>query len=158
MNVAPLSKIKKELELYYPSVLQQLLVRLMKYKKENKELINYLIYMADDEPQFLKEIKLEMDAEFAEIKKSHWFAAKKRIQKTVRTNSKYIRFSADERTETEIRLYFCKKMRELPQTLLKQRVIAAIFIRQLDYLRKSISQLHEDLQYDYNAELEKIMK
>ena len=49
-------------------------------------------------------------------------------------------------------------MRELPQTLLKQRVIAAIFIRQLDYLRKSISQLHEDLQYDYNAELEKIMK
>jgi hypothetical protein len=99
-----------------------------------------------------------MDAEFAEIKKSHWFAAKKRIQKTVRTNSKYIRFSADERTETEIRLYFCKKMRELPQTLLKQRVIAAIFIRQLDYLRKSISQLHEDLQYDYNAELEKIMK
>ena len=98
MNVAPLSKIKKELELYHPSVLQQLLVRLMKYKKENKELINYLIYMADDEPQFLKEIKLEMDAEFAEIKKSHWFAAKKRIQKTVRTNSKYIRFSADERT------------------------------------------------------------
>jgi hypothetical protein len=156
MKIASLNEIKKELETLHPSVLLKICVQLVKYKKENKELINYLLFESDNEETYINTIKQGIDEEFDIIKKSNLYIAKKQIRKSLRNTNKFIKYSGDKRTEVELRIYFCLKLRKLPSSYLKQAAIAAILVRQVTLTRKAIDTLHEDLQFDYGEELKKV--
>ena len=66
-----------------------------------------------------------------------------------------IRYSGQKRTEVELLLYFCLKFKkEAPFRY--NLAIKNILIRQLERVRKSITTLHEDLQFDYSEELKKL--
>jgi len=70
MEAAPLSLIKHELKTRKPEDLYELCLRLARFKKENKELLTYLLLEAEDEDAFIRMIKSEMDQEFEDINKS----------------------------------------------------------------------------------------
>ena len=57
MKAASLSELKKELSSRPPQELLELCLRLTKFKKENKELLTYLLYEASNEPAFVKSVK-----------------------------------------------------------------------------------------------------
>jgi hypothetical protein len=156
METASVSIIKKELKTLPPDVLQELVVRLAKYKKENKELLSYLLFENQNEQAYIRSVKEEMDEQFTRLNRISLYLAKKTLRKVLRTMNKYIRFSGSKETEIELRLYFCEKMRAMGYRLKNNRVLFNMYQRQVQLIRTAHSKLHEDLQYDYEEAVEKL--
>lgn len=156
METASLGIIKKELKTLPPDVLQQLLVCLAKHKKENKELLSYLLFETQNEQAFIKSVKEEMDEQYSRLNRVSIYLAKKTLRKVLRTMNKYIRFSDSKETEIELRLYFCEKMRNMGYRLKNNRVLFNMYQRQVQLIQNAYSKLHEDLQYDYEEAVKKL--
>lgn len=156
METASLSEIKKELKTLSPQQLQEICIRLAKYKKENKELLNYMLFESVNEQAFIQNVKEEIDEQFTHLNRTSLFLAKKTLRKVLRTTNKYIRFSGSKETEIELRLYFCEKMRNMGYRLKNNRVLFNMYQRQVQLIRTVWSNLHEDLQYDYEEAVKKL--
>jgi len=81
MQSASLSEIKKELQTIHPAQLVELCTKLAKYKKDNKEFLNYLLFQTHDEAQFLENVKVEMTELFEDMNTSNLYFAKKPFEK-----------------------------------------------------------------------------
>lgn len=154
METASLHEIKKELQALPPAKLIELCTRLAKYKKENKELLDYLLFRAHDETEFIRQVKAEMDMQFAEMNKSHVYLAKKTIRKVLRTVNKYVRYSGAVQTAVELRMYFCSSLKASGIPIRRHTVLTNLYEQQLKKINQAIDTMHEDLQYDYRRELE----
>lgn len=150
MKAATVVQIKKELQQKNPDELLELCLRLAKFKKENKELLTYLLFEADHEPGFIDAVQTEMDEAFTAINTNSYFYIKKSVRKVLRTVKKYIRYSGNKETEVVLLLYFCKKLKMLRPTINKNNTLLNLYERQLLFIEKKLALLHEDLQYDYN--------
>jgi len=156
METASLSEIKKELKAISPEQLQELCLRLAKYKKENKELLNYLLFEAIDEQSFIQNVKTEIDEQFKQLNRSSFYLAKKTLRKVLKTTDKYIKFSGSKETEIELLIYFCQKMKKSGLSMRSSRVILNMYERRVERINKVYSMLHEDLQYDYEEAVENL--
>jgi hypothetical protein len=156
MKSATINEIKKELKTRDPGEVMELCARLMRYKKENKELLTYILFESNDESAFIDGIKEEMDEHFKEMNISNLYLAKKSIRKVLRAINKYIRFSGNPETETDVRIYFCYKIRSLKIDFAKSGALFNLYQMQLKKIGIAIAKMHEDLQYDYKRELEKL--
>ena len=156
METASVSHIRKELKNLPPEELQELVLRLSKFKKENKELLSYLLFEAYDENEYIRQVKEEIDEQFFNLNRSSMYLAKKTLRKVLRTTNKYIRFSGKKETEVELLIYFCKKMKSTRLNYRHNRVVFNMYINQVKRINKAISALHEDIQYDYKEELENL--
>jgi hypothetical protein len=77
MKVASVQEIKQELnELNKPELLA-LCLRLTKYKKDNKELLNFLLFNAHDIDAYINTVNEEIEEMFTEVNSSHVYFAKK---------------------------------------------------------------------------------
>jgi hypothetical protein len=157
MKTASVKELKTELKLKSQSDLVELCLRLSKFKKENKELLTYLLYEADNEELYIKEIKLEVKELFNEINTSSYYFIKKSVRKILRNIKKYIRYSKKKETEVELLLYFCSELKNMKPTIVNNTVLTNTFERQIALIRKIVKNLHEDLQYDYSIEIEKLL-
>jgi hypothetical protein len=156
METASLSEIKKELKELSPQQLQDIIARLARFKKENKELLHYLLFEAVDEQVFIQNVKEEIDEQFRHLNRSTGYLAKKTVRKTLQTTNKYIRFSGSKETEMELLLYFCAKMKKLGLPSGSGRTISNLYQRQVQRIQKVWSSLHEDLQYDYREAIDNL--
>lgn len=154
MEIASISHIKKELNNLPSEEIQEIVLRLAKYKKENKELLSYLLFDAWNETEYIRQVKEEIDLEFKSLNRSSFYLAKKTIRKVLRTTKKHIRFSGKKETEIELLLYFCKKLKQSKLNYKSSRVVFNLYLNQVKRIQKVISMLHEDLQYDFREELE----
>lgn len=156
MKAASVKDLKKELQQRSPAELVALCLRLSKFKKENKELLSYLLFDADDEDAFIRRIEAEMTEQFAGINTKSRLFIKKGISKILRSVKMTIRYSGKKETEVELLLYFCAQMKALPAYIRRITELQNLYDRQIDRIRKVIAMLHEDLQYDYTMELERL--
>ena len=156
MKAASVVELKKKLNDLPPKVLKELCLRLVKYKKENKELLTYLLFSADDEEGYVKEIKEEIDEAFTEINSANLYWAKKSIRKILRLAAKYIKYSGNKQTEVAVLLHFCRKMLDSGIKFRSSTTLLNLYERQIVKINKALSTLHEDLQYDYAAELQAV--
>jgi hypothetical protein len=156
MKAASVSNIKKELKHRSPEELLEICLRLSKFKKENKELLTYLLYEIDNEAAYIESIKAEIDQQFSEINKSSYYFIKKSVRKILRNIKKHSRYSTKKETEVELLIYFCSVLKDMTPSIKRDQTLYNIYLRQIDVIKKIISTLHEDLQYDYNLELENL--
>lgn len=156
MKTASLSELKNELNSLKPPEIMALCMRLAKYKKENKELLTYLLFEAGDELEYIESIKKEIDQGFEGMNRSNLYFAKKNIRKTLRIANKYIKYSGSKQTEVEILIYFCTKLKNSGISIKASIVLSNLYQRQIQRIKKALSTLHEDLQYDYNEALDSI--
>ena len=156
METATLSEIKNELKTLPPIQLQELCLRLAKYKKENKELLNYLLFEAVNEQTFIQNVKNEIDEQFKQLNRHSFYLAKKTLRKVLKTTDKYIKFSGSKESEIELLIYFCQKMKNSGLSLRSSRVILNMYQRRVERVRKVLSILHEDLQFDYEEAIENL--
>lgn len=154
MKAATVSQLKKELSYRSPEELLELCLRLSKFKKENKELLSYLLFESLDEEEYIQNIKDEIDIDFKAINTKNFFYVKKSVRKILRNIKKYSRYSLKKETEAELLLYFCSKLKALRPSIKNNTTLTNLYHRQLTAVKKLISTLHEDLQYDYEEELE----
>lgn len=156
MKSASVHELKQELLQLKSPRLTELCLRLARFKKENKELLTYLLFEAQDEAGFIRGICREIDEDFAAINLSHLYFAKKSLRKIVRTINKYTRYSGNRQTEVELRLYFCKKLIESGIPISQNAVIENLFRSQVKKIHSGMDQLHEDIRYDYRRDLAQI--
>ena len=78
MKAASINEIKKELIELDSKAVQDLCMRLAKYKKENKELLTYLLFEAHDEAAFNNDVKTEMD-ELFQVSRPEMFITSKKV-------------------------------------------------------------------------------
>lgn len=156
MKAATIHEIKQELVTIKPAALSELCLRLAKFKKENKELLTYLLFEAHNETGYVKSVKHEIGGLFADMNQSHLYFAKKTLRKIIRIINKYCRYSSSKQTEVELRLYFCLSLNASGIYLHRNTVITNIYQSQLKKVHAVLETLHEDLQYDYYKELEKL--
>ena len=156
MKAASLKEIKTELNHRSNKELLDLCVHLAKSKKENKELLTYLLFESSNEEGFIESLKNKMDMDFESINTKTFFYIRKSVRKILRELKKFIRYSSNKETEVELLLYFCEKLQEFEPSIEKNTTLTNLLNRQLDYIAKKVSTLHEDLQYDYNIELEEL--
>jgi len=156
MKAASISDIKQELSNLPPAKLLELCLRLAKYKKDNKELLNYLLFEAHDEQAYIINIKNEVEEDFAAINKSNVYFAKKSLRKILRTLAKHIRYTASKQAEVELLLHFCSTLKNSAIPLQRNTVLNNLYQYQIKKVAKVIATLHEDLQYDYLKDLDKL--
>ncbi len=156
MKSATIHEIKQELQTLKPTELTELCLRLGRFKKENKELLTYLLFEAHDEQGYIQGIKKEIDDEFAAINLSHLYFAKKTLRKIVRIINKYCRYSSSKQTEVELRIYFCLQLKESDIPIERNPVINNLYHSQLKKINAVLATLHEDLQYDYRREMDEL--
>ena len=156
MKTATVSQLKNELKYQSQEELIELCLQLSKFKKENKELLTYLLFEADDEDAFIQGVKEETSELFGQINTSSYFYIKKSVRKILRIIKKYIRYSKKKETEVELLLHFCTELKEMNPPFYRNVSLQNIYDRQNILIKKAISTLHEDLQYDYNLELEEL--
>lgn len=154
MNAASLKDIKVALENIPPNELLSICLRLAKFKKENKELVTYLLFDEADEPGYVASVKKSLALLFEDVNTSNLYFAKKTIRKIVRTANRYIRYSSQPTTEVEILLSVALQMQQLKIDFKKSTALHNIFLGLVKKIKKSVSSMHEDLQYDYLKELE----
>lgn len=149
MKSASVLELKQELVQLKPKELVEICLRLSKFKKENKELLTYLLFESTDEDAFVKTLKAEITDSFAEINTSHLYFAKKSLRKIVRTINKYSRYSALRESEIELRLHFCDLLNSSGIPFEQNPVILNLYNGQVSKIKNLIDGLHEDLQYEF---------
>ncbi|PKQ46558.1 hypothetical protein [Confluentibacter flavum] len=154
MKAIPLKDIKQELNHLSSDELQEICLRLSRFKKENKELLSYLLFQSADEDAYIESIKKSMDEGFDAINKNSYFYIRKSIRKILTQTKKYIRYSPKKETEVELLLYFCEKMKDFKPSIKNSLQLENIYKRQILLIKKIVASLHEDLQYDYNLAIE----
>lgn len=156
MKAATIKELKQELSIRSQGELLELCLRLSKFKKENKELLTYLLYEASNEAAYIENVKREVEYEFEQINRKSYYFIKKSVRKILRNIKKYIRYSKNKETEVELLIFFCSELKNMSPSIDNNVTLQNIYNRQIEIIRKAISTLHEDLQYDYNLELNEI--
>ena len=157
MKAASVKDIKQELREKTPSDLLELCLRLSKFKKENKELLTYLLFEASNEEAYINSIKSQVDELFLNINTKSYYYIKKSIRKILSLIKKYIRYSKHKETEVELLLYFCAKLSVFKPSYKRSVAMKNLYNRQIEMAKKAILTLHEDLQFDFNERLEALV-
>jgi len=157
MKTATVKQLKQELGTLSSDELLEICLRLSKFKKENKELLTYLLFEANNESAYIVNVKAEIKQQFEEINTKTYYYIKKSVRKILRNTKTRIRYSKKKETEVELLIYFCSELRTIESGINNNTVLRNIYDRQIEVIKKAISYLHEDLRYDYGIELDQLL-
>jgi hypothetical protein len=156
MKAASVHELKKELQEVPQAQLVELCLRLAKFKKENKELLNYLLFESHDLQAYIDAVKVEMDEAFAEAPRQNIYFVKKHLRKILRATNKHIKYTSSKQAEVELLLYFCTKVKKAGIKVGESVALTKLYVQQVKKIEKAISLQHEDLQHDYQRQLERL--
>ena len=106
MKAATLNEIKQRLKELEKKELIEICHRLARFKKDNKELLTYLLFEEEDLPNYINQVKEEIDEGFTQVNTSNVYFAKKTIRKILRVANKHIRYAGSKTAEAEILLHY----------------------------------------------------
>ena len=156
MKPEKLTIIKKELNGLSVEQLTEICLRLAKYKKDNKELLNYLLFDANDPLAYAEQVKVYLEEEFKTLPR-HYYQSSKTLRKILRLMNRHAKYTASRQVEMEMLLWFCSNFLKYADTSTSHKPLQAIFIRQLEKIRGLLPKLHEDLQFDYTQEFDALL-
>jgi hypothetical protein len=157
LKAASVNEIKQELSSVSQKELLALCLRLVKYKKENKELASYLLFEAHDLPSYIQNIKNEVDEQFTQINYSNLYLAKKSLRRILRMINRYIKYTTSKEAEADLLIYFCNKIKSSGIKINKSTALTNLYHGQIKKIRTVIETLHEDLRHDFNKQIEHLM-
>ena len=156
MKAATLAQIKRELKTRDFEEVLQMCLRMGRFKVDNKELLTYLLFEVQDESDYVQSIKDEIDDTMDELNTSHIYYTKKGLRKILRVLNKNVRYSGNKQTEVEVRLYFCQSIKNSSISIGKNTTLTNLYQREIQKIKKALLKLHEDLQADYQYEIENL--
>jgi hypothetical protein len=157
INTYNLQAVKKELQHLSVSQLSDLCLRLAKYKKENKELLSYLLFEADNENAYIESIKQEIDELFKTLP-SHSYYLAKTLRKVLKLITKHVKFMGSKPAEIDLLIHYCQQYINHIDKRTGYKPLRQLLHKQLEKIAKLISALHEDLQYDHKNDFEKLLQ
>ena len=158
MKAVSVKTIREELQNQSQKELIELCLKLSRFKKDNKELLTYLLFEVQDEQHFINGVKEYMDELFDAINQDSYYYIRKSVRKILTQVKKYIRYSKKKETEVELLLHFCWRLQDMSPSISRSSRLKNVYERQLAMAEKAMNTLHEDLQYDYQLELEQFKR
>ncbi len=158
MKPVSLKELKAELSTLSPIQVAEICIRLAKFKKDNKELLTYLLFQSADEGAYILEVEDYISEEFKEVNVISMYLAKKMVRKILKTTNRYIKYSGSKQTEVELLIFFCKKFRTSGIPIHSNKALLSLYERLIQRIEKALNMLHEDLQYDYSNELKELLQ
>jgi hypothetical protein len=151
-----LSDLKKELaELSKPELIQ-LCLRVAKLKRENKELLAYLIFDADDPLFYAQKLKPEIREVF-EQPFQHAYYLTKSIRKTMRLITKYYRFTSNKQGETELLIYLAEQFHNTWRKEYLYQALGKVIFRCLEKAEANLKKIDEDFRADFEQPIEELI-
>ena len=149
MKVASLAEIKKELKHLSQNELIDLISDLSKFSTDNKLFLYFKLYGRDQPDLFSDMVKEELINEFRSGNIRNYHHAKKSAQAIRRKLNKYLKFTKDKPTQIDLISFFCEMLFEYGYLMFRHPVIENLYRLQVGKVERLLSQMHEDLQYDY---------
>lgn len=137
-----------------PKELRDLCLRLSRFKKENKELLTYLLFESSDEASYVESVKKEIDLQFELVNKKSYYFIKKGLRRILLNTRKFIRYSHNKKTEIDLLIYYCSKLKKFTPSVQRNKALRNLYLKQIAIIREKLGLLHEDLQYDYAVVME----
>ena len=156
MEAASLNELKKELDELDPGQLKSLCLRLAKFRKDNKELLTYLLFEQQNEHGYVENIKREMTEEFNNISNLNTYYLKKSLRRILKLVNKQIRYSGLPETELALRIHFCQQIKEWRMPVTGSTVLMNLYDQQLRKIDQTWKKLQEDIQQDYRVQIEQL--
>jgi hypothetical protein len=150
MKLASVNEIKEELSHLSQKELLACCMRLIKFKKDNKELMNYLLFQSNNQELYLQQIKEEISELFKGINSTNLYFAKKSLRKILRITNKYIKHTSSGQVEIELLVHYCITLQSSGIPFERSTALNNLYQAQVKKIEKALSTLHEDLQYDYS--------
>ena len=101
MKAVTVKEIGQELLNLTPKELRDLCLRLARSKKENKELLTYLLFESLDEASYVESVKKEIDLKFEQVNRKSYYFIKKGLRRILLNTGKYARYSHNKKTEVD---------------------------------------------------------
>lgn len=157
MKTSTINELKKELIELPQKQLVDVCLHLAKYKKDNKEYLDFLLFQAHDVPSYITSVKEEIDNNFSELShQTNLYFVKKSLRKLLRIITKYIKYCNNSVSSIEMLMYFCLKLKQSGIPYQNSQLLVNMYDQQIKKINSLISKLHEDLQLDYYNELENL--
>ena len=153
MKAVTVKELNQELLNLTPKELRDLCLRLSRFKKENKELLTYLLFESSDESQYVESVKEEIGVQFKEVNRKSYYFIKKGVRRILIKTRKYIRYSQNKKTEVDLLIWYCTGLQKFTPSINKNKALRSLYARQVDEIKEKLTSLHEDLQFDYEPEL-----
>ena len=106
MKAATIAELKRTLVTLDQGELLEAVLRLARFKKDNKELLTYLLYLSKDESSYVRLLCNGIDDQFSLTPNAH----KKTLRKLIRWMDKCLRYSGNKDTETQFRIHICRSL------------------------------------------------
>ncbi|MHA7128789.1 hypothetical protein [Algoriphagus namhaensis] len=156
MKFPSLAQLKKDLKQLNEQELQNLIVDLSKFSRDNKAYLFFKLNELDQPNLYVEMVQEELEQEFANARSNHSYYAKKSAQKIRRKMNKLLKLSKDKSQQVEVILYFCERLKEEGFLNHHSSVLDNLYQVQVNKAKKLIQGLHEDLQYDYDLRLDEM--
>lgn len=156
MEAPKLNLIRKELQELPKEVLAEYCLRLAKYKTENKELLNFLLFFNEREDDYVEDVKKLLDEDFKKLPYSDYTCTKV-LRKTIRIMNKHIKFMGNKVFELDLGIHFCQLFLNTGISHTSHKPLIGLLYRQLKRIYKLIPKLDEDLQFDYQQEFDALI-
>ncbi len=156
IQTSNINTLKKELIDLPKEVVIDYCIRLAKYKKDNKELLHYLLFEAHNEQAYIDEIKKDIESELKNINNNTLYYTKKTVRRVLKLVNKHIKHSGKKTTQVELLIHFCKTLKNNKVPIKNSKILRNLYDRQVLNIHKALSSVHEDLKLDYEDDIEQI--
>jgi hypothetical protein len=156
MKAVTIKELSQELLDRTPKELRDLCLRLSRFKKENKELLTYLLFESMDEASYVEGVKEDIDQQFELVNRKSYYFIKKGLRRILVNTKKFIRYSQNKKTEVDLLIYYCSRMKKFTPSIKKNKALVNLYTRQIITISEKLTHLHEDLQYDYEKEMKEL--
>ncbi len=149
MKTASLAEIKQELQNLTAKETMDICLRLARFKKDNKELLAYLLFEAHNVEAYTQQVKEMVNEKFKDVNTGNVYLAKKTLRKILRLINKHIKYVGSKQTEAELLIHFCLMLKNSGIRIHKNKALTNMYMQQVKKIKAALSALHEDIQYDF---------
>jgi hypothetical protein len=154
MQASSVDTLKAELKTLPPKKVLELLLRLTRFKKENKELLTYLLFESHNIQGYIEQIKMEITEAFEELDNSR--AYKKGFRKIQRMINKPIKYMGNRMATVELYLFMAEKIKEQKKSLFTRSFLDKTLHQYIGKIEKLLPLVDEDLRHDVKRQLSDI--
>lgn len=157
MHSASIDTIKTELKQLPPRQVLELLLRLARFKKENKELLTYILFESANESDYVEQVKKEIAEEMEEIDGLPGYQYKKQFRKIQRKINKPIKYMGNKSATAELYLHMVKMISEKKKTIYLATFLEKTVQQYIVKIEKLLPGIEDDLATDLRKKMKQIM-
>jgi hypothetical protein len=132
----------------------ELLLRLARFKKENKELLTYILFESANEHEYVEQVKKEISEEMEEIDGLPGYQYKKQFRKIQRKINKPIKYIGNKSATAELYLHMVRMISGKK----KNNYLATFLNKSAEQYISKIEKLLPGIEDDLAADLRKQLK